>query len=131
MREAVAVKRRLSEAMAIMIGEGLLYKHKFTTMFVQPTKKLLNNGEILTWKYEQAMDLAYLLKERRDILKKKLDHLAYLLYSLKMMAEHNAYKHFEVVEIGGKPSGRLMLPLVAIVVQKSKPPSFRVHIPIV
>jgi predicted metallo-beta-lactamase superfamily hydrolase len=87
-----SLKRCLNDAMEVMIDDGLLRKHRHTSVFIQPTEKLFRQGEVRVWKYEETMDMAYLLVEQRDSLQKKLNHLNYLIGCLKYVAQNNAFK---------------------------------------
>lgn len=127
LKKSVAeLKARFNEAMAVLLGEQMIARHKLTSVLIQPTKKIFNQNFALTWKFDEAMEVAEALKERRDSLKKKLDHLSYLVSMLSTAAKHNLMKQVE--SEGTVPDQRVKLPVVVISITKYRQPSFKVRL---
>ena len=75
-----------------MESKKLIGRHKLTSIFVRPTEKIFSEEFSTNSMYEEAMRVAVLLKEHRDSLERKVDHMSYLLETLKVVRGHSFNK---------------------------------------
>jgi hypothetical protein len=78
-----------------MEAENLIVKHALTSTFVRPTEKIFSDKFSVNSMYEEAMNLAVMLKKHRDILERKVEHLSYLLDTIRIVRDHTFNKQIE------------------------------------
>jgi hypothetical protein len=82
------ISKNIFYSLEIMEGENLIVRLKLIGTFVHSTEKILSGEFSVDFMYDQAMTMAMLLKEHRDIIERRVDHLSYLLLILKILRGH-------------------------------------------